>query len=267
MSNYNSSHTGLEIDNGVSKAFTSSQVKTFDVSQNSDEFTQAQMQDIYTNKYDVITIISSESLIIGFKALDFSESSGGVGYLSYLPNGEGITGNVFVYDTDTQQYMVQTELLIPRVDGTNDGTNWTSITIGGTTKNIPTGGLQTLVEHTITAEEIAENGGAFNQLDFNDITDLAPGSYYFITEYQNDAWTGIVPFEVIDMSASRHSEFICTGTARIDSQPGCISGWEMQVCICYYNPYDQQYEDHVILTNFSNGLDEGVTYKLLYKPF
>lgn len=47
-------------------------------------------------------------------------------------------------DTDSDAYILNKPTIPDAVSGTNDGTNWTSLTIGSTTKAIPSGGNATL---------------------------------------------------------------------------------------------------------------------------
>lgn len=50
-----------------------------------------------------------------------------------------IGGVTYTYDSNALYVIEETGQVVP-VSGTNDGTNWTTITIDGTTKNIPSGG-------------------------------------------------------------------------------------------------------------------------------
>lgn len=121
----------------------------FDISANSDEWTQEQIQDIYENKYDIVSVTKSDGTVQTIYKVVEDEGYQFVAYIGYAPygmgvvseyepNGEGIICFAFKYDSFSETpYSVTDHIAAPFVDGTNDGTNWTSIKIGNVTYAIP----------------------------------------------------------------------------------------------------------------------------------
>ena len=135
---------------------------------------------------------------------DWSTQSGGGG--SYTPgNGINIVGNEISVDTQTiatkqdlNNYEpaedafsgdyndLDNKPTIPdTVSGTNDGTNWTSLTVGSVTKNIPAGGGTSYTAGTgidITNDEISVDNTVAMKTD---IPDAVSG------EHSGNNWTSI----------------------------------------------------------------------------
>lgn len=126
--------------NGGGSGETGATKGEFDISGNSDQWTQAQLQDIFEHQYDVISITTSELVLTIHKVVELS-SINQVAYMGFSPNSAGITGWSFYHDAESEpHYGVMDNVLAPIVTGRNDGTNWTELTIGEDTYAIPQGG-------------------------------------------------------------------------------------------------------------------------------
>ena len=94
--------------------------------------------------------------------------------------------------------------LPPTVSGTNDGTNWTSITIGSTTKNIPSGGSSAthVYKHTVTFTFYSSTFiGKYYSTSTTGISTLAElksklkGTYCSPYDYGSSGYNGLIVYE------------------------------------------------------------------------
>lgn len=74
-----------------------------------------------------------------------------------------------------------TAVTIPTISGTNDGTNWTSLTINGTTKNIPSGGSGSATYLSDLQDVYTDSGRTDEFLGFN-----------------GDIWTGMFAAKTVN---------------------------------------------------------------------
>lgn len=106
------------------------------------EPTQAQLEQIYTQKPDVLRLGmgGSQHVVVLHKSLQ-SESETRLNYFN-IQNGAGDIQVLKIEYSEGDGYVVEPYewSLDNIVSGTNDGTNWTSLTINGETHSIPQGG-------------------------------------------------------------------------------------------------------------------------------
>lgn len=102
-----------------------------------DTWTQAQLEDVYTNVYDVVEIISSTGSNNIYRQYSNKTQDNVVTYITLPEPSNGI--NLYVFSLENE-YTLDVVLGVPHVSGQNDGTNWTELTIGEDTYAIPQGG-------------------------------------------------------------------------------------------------------------------------------
>lgn len=106
------------------------------------EPTQAQLEQIYTQKPDVLRIGmgSSENVVVLYKSKQ-SEADSRLYYFN-VQTSEGNVEVMKIEYSEEDGYIIEEYewSLDGIVSGTNDGTNWTSLTINGETHGIPQGG-------------------------------------------------------------------------------------------------------------------------------
>ena len=95
--------------------------KEIDISDNSDNWTQAQMEDVYTNKYDVVEVVSSTYSTIIYKVDDVANNSSMVIYWGFVIQ-QGLTMFIFAYDSGDDLYSLQTQAVpfLPTADPSTD---------------------------------------------------------------------------------------------------------------------------------------------------
>lgn len=109
-----------------------------------------QITDGGVDAFNILYVGQAKVVIKTDGLLSFSRAVG----TNIVHIGSGLTVDT---STSLNTIKVDSSIIPPTVSGTNDGTNWTSLTVGSDTYNIPSGGgggSQTLYMHTIEFEEI-----------------------------------------------------------------------------------------------------------------
>lgn len=297
MAEYLSSYTGAEIDAGIGKANTAVQpadlnakqdtlvsgtnIKTINLTSilgsgdikaptvyelSETNITQADLQYIYENEPDLLKVTTSSNNIQDYH------------YLTEATYGCLIGGVVFtlqIYRPDSSYaYKVESYSLIDLVpvSGSNDGTNWTSITIDGTTKNIPSGGApQLLATKTIDTTVDIYNP----MINFPSITEIQPGHYYLVTKtnWSQGMVGGVVEFIVFDriQGGGESEQHFATGTVvfwqdgSTPSPTGTIYDTYSD-CVLEIAQQDGGSLWSLWITAGMNAFNDGAEIKLYYKP-
>ena len=104
----------LELGGGGGSGATK---KEIDLTDNGDEWTQAQLEDVYTNKYDIVNVVTSSNTTVLRKVSEYQGF--GVIYWTFVPQ-QGIVIYMFTYD-EHDGYAIQTENRMPLVTMNVDG--------------------------------------------------------------------------------------------------------------------------------------------------
>lgn len=159
---------------------------------------------------------------------------------------------------------------ITYISGQNDGTNWTSLTIGDTTKNIPSNSAPQL----IATKTVDSNDDPYNPMfNFPSITEIQPGHYYLVTKTN---WTegmisGVVEFIVFDrvQGGGETDQHFATGTVvfwqdgTTPSPVGTVYDTYAE-CLLEISHNDNVWD--LWLTAGMNAFNDGAVIKLYYKP-
>ena len=228
--------------------------------------TQEVLQYIYENEPDLLKVTTSSNNIQDYYYL--TEKMYGC-----LIGGTIITLQVYIadnsYSIKVESYNIDS--LVPVSGSSNDGTNWDSITIDGTTRNIPSGGAPQL----IATKTIDDTVDIYNpMINFPSITEIQPGHYYLVTKTN---WTegmigGVVEFIVFNriQGGGESEQHFATGTV-VFWQDGTTPSPTGTV---YDNYADcvfelSQDDNHVWslwITAGMNAFNDGAEIKLYYKP-
>lgn len=101
---------GGEGGNGATKG-------TINLTNSNDEWTQAQLEDVYTNKYDIVNVLTSSNTTVLRKVSEYQGF--GVLYWTFMPQ-QGIVINIFAYDQQ-DGYTIQIQNRMPLVTMDVDG--------------------------------------------------------------------------------------------------------------------------------------------------
>lgn len=172
-----------------------------------------------TNRY--IQLWKNNSTSVNYQTNNYINSTGATSGQALVANGSGGSSWLNIRGSDITAIGVtsgkvltangsdgaswQTPTTGSIVTGTNDGTNWTSLTIDGTTKNIPSGGGggggTQLYMHTLTFNGLnycdcivvfSKNSTPYNSLpDF--LTDTNNVISYYVCLYDDEGQAGYVP--------------------------------------------------------------------------
>ena len=106
----------------------------------------------FSNSIEISNSGTTTVGILDTEKLEFTDGSNwGV---DLVPNSNQSSGFAVVQLPQSTGTLALTSDLPASVSGTNDGTNWTSLTIGSTTKNIPSGSTPSNMVTTNTAQDI-----------------------------------------------------------------------------------------------------------------
>lgn len=187
-----------------------------------------------------------------------------------------IEGSGEPYDLDVKSYNFND---IKEVSGTNDGTNWTSITIDGTTKNIPSGGTpQLLVTKVVDTSSTDDQNNP--ELFFPTLTQLHPGHYYFVTEITGhygpgNTCNGVIEFTIFNTLDTPGLSEIHFGSGSLafwqdtNTPPPAGTTYLENVVSSMQTMYDgdDNWGTNVIFdTGYNAQFNNGAVIKVYYKP-
>lgn len=229
--------------------------------------TQADLQYIYENEPDLLKVTTSTNTIQDYHYL--TEKMYGC-----LIGGTIITLQVYIADSSysikVESYNIDS--LVPVSGSSNDGTNWSSITIDGMTRNIPSDSAPQLIATKI----VDSNDDPYNPMfNFPSITELQPGHYYLVTktDWTEGMISGVVEFIVFDrvQGGGESDQHFATGTV-VFWQDGTTPSPTGTVydsyadCLLEIAQQDGGSLWSLWITAGANAFNDGAEIKLYYKP-
>lgn len=137
--------TSLTIDGdtyGIPKGGSGGNVSDLYLEITGEEPTQSQLEQVYTQKPDVLRVGmgGNENVIVAYKSMQSDDETRL--YYFNVQTSDGVVQVIKIEYSEEDGYIMENyEWSLDRiVHGTNDGTNWTSLTINGDTYSIPQGG-------------------------------------------------------------------------------------------------------------------------------